>query len=139
VGQINWKRVLLAGLAAGLLSNILGIIFAHYFMGREIETLMQERNLTFGPEVAALHLSSRFALGLFIVWMYAAIRPRFGPGPRTAAIVGVAVWLFTFTFSLLNTLPWKVFPPRVVFIMIGFAFLETAVCAQFGGWLYREP
>ncbi len=139
MSQINGKWVLLAGLAAGLLSNALGITYAHFVMGDVVERLMRERNLTFGPEVAALHLTSRFALGVFIVWLYAAVRPRFGPGPRTSAIVGAAVWLFTYTFSLLNNLPWKTFPPDVIFKSIAFAFLETALCAQLGGWLYREP
>ena len=33
-----------------------------------------------------------FLLGIVAVWLYAAIRPRFGPGPKTAAMAGLAVW-----------------------------------------------
>ena len=32
-----------------------------------------------------------FLVGILVVWLYAAIRPRFGPGPGTAAMAGVAV------------------------------------------------
>src|ERR1022692_4260888 len=34
-----------------------------------------------------------FAAGIIAVWLYAAMRPRFGPGPRTAIRAGAAVWL----------------------------------------------
>jgi hypothetical protein len=40
---------------------------------------------------------------------------------------------------LLNNLPYKTFPPDVTLIAIGFALVETALCAQLGAWLYREP
>jgi zinc transporter ZupT len=33
--------------------------------------------------------------GMIGVWIYVAIRPRFGAGPLTAVFAGVAVWLLT--------------------------------------------
>jgi hypothetical protein len=36
------------------------------------------------------------ALGILSVWLYAAIRPRYGAGPTTSVIAGFAVWLVTF-------------------------------------------
>lgn len=32
------------------------------------------------------------AMGIWAIWLYAAIRPRYGPGPRTAIIAGFAWW-----------------------------------------------
>jgi hypothetical protein len=29
---------------------------------------------------------------MWIMWLYAAIRPRYGPGPKTAAVAGFALW-----------------------------------------------
>ena len=34
-----------------------------------------------------------FVLGFVSVWLYASARPRLGPGPRTAILVAIAVWL----------------------------------------------
>jgi hypothetical protein len=34
-----------------------------------------------------------FVLGLLIVWTYAAMRPRLGPGPKTAVIAGITLYL----------------------------------------------
>src|SRR3989442_8580647 len=42
-----------------------------------------------------------FVAGIFLVWLYAAIRPRFGAGPATPAKAGLAAW---FLGGLLVTL-----------------------------------
>jgi hypothetical protein len=34
-----------------------------------------------------------FILGIVTVWTYAAIRPRLGPGPRTAFTAAFVIWL----------------------------------------------
>jgi hypothetical protein len=34
-----------------------------------------------------------FVYGILCVWLYAGIRPRFGPGPGTAAKAGFVAWL----------------------------------------------
>src|SRR6267154_283341 len=57
-----------------------------------------------------------FVAGVFLVWLYAAIRPRFGAGPGTAAKAGVAAW---FVGSLLVTLfmwPSQMMPQNLTII-----------------------
>lgn len=34
-----------------------------------------------------------FALGVLMVWLYAANRPSFGPGLATAGIAGMSLWV----------------------------------------------
>jgi hypothetical protein len=41
-----------------------------------------------------------FVIGFLLVWLYAAIRPRFGPGPKTAIIAGLAVWVTGIVFHV---------------------------------------
>ena len=36
-----------------------------------------------------------FLCGIVLVWLYASIRPRYGAGPKTAVIAGLALWLIT--------------------------------------------
>ena len=33
-----------------------------------------------------------YVFGVVAIWLYAAIRPRYGPGPKTAAIAGLVLW-----------------------------------------------
>ena len=53
-------------------------------------------------------------MGVALVWRYAAIRPRFGAGPRTAAIAGLYFWspgsLVWTSFFVLGIFPWGMFP-----------------------------
>ena len=39
-----------------------------------------------------MFLAWGFLVGIFAVWLYAAIRPRYGAGPKTALCAGAAVW-----------------------------------------------
>ena len=135
---INAKRVWLGGLAAGLLSNVLGMGSAHFLFSADVEALMQRLNLTFGPGVAVLHVSMRFALGVGLVWLYAAIRPRFGAGPRTASLAGVAMWLATFVFSFAGIAPYELYSDRTLLLAGIWTFFEVQLCALAGAWLYRE-
>lgn len=139
MGRINWKRVVLGGLAAGVVSNISGITVAHFFFEEEVYAAAQRLNLTFGPGVATLHVTMRLALGMGIVWLYAAIRPRFGPGPRTALVAGSAMWLFAYVWSLLGMRPYRIYPDDLLLIAGVWGLFEANLCALAGGWLYREP
>lgn len=39
-------------------------------------------------------------IGLLLVWLYAAMRPRFGPGPKTAILAALVVWICGFVFHI---------------------------------------
>src|SRR5437667_4515115 len=41
-----------------------------------------------------------FVLGVLLVWLYAAIRPRFGPGPKTSLIAGLVLWFLAYACHL---------------------------------------
>ena len=42
--------------------------------------------------------SSRCCWAFVTVWLYAAIRPRFGPGPKTAICAGLIVWGLSYLY-----------------------------------------
>src|SRR5262249_10851168 len=94
MGSINWSRVLIGGLVAGLIINISGITLAHVVFGEEyvhsLSAKMVKRPLW---QVMAQHLTMRFWFGIVGVFLYAAMRPRFGPGPKTAIIAALTLIL----------------------------------------------
>jgi hypothetical protein len=45
-----------------------------------------------------LNIVSQFVIGVLIVWLYAAMRPRFGAGFKTAAYAALVVWVCGFLF-----------------------------------------
>ena len=94
--QLNMSRVIVGGLAAGLVMNIVDAITNGFLLGArwKVETD------TLNPGLIAKAASGTwgwvivdFIAGIIIVWVYAAIRPRFGPGPRTALTAALVIWL----------------------------------------------
>ena len=86
---MNWKRILLGGLAAGVLidafeGGLSGLLFGEQFRA---EMARLGLGLQVGPGGGLFFVAWGFIIGIVSVWLYAAVRPRLGPGPRTAAIV----------------------------------------------------
>lgn len=76
-------------------------------------------------------------LGIWTMWLYAAIRPRYGPGPKTAAIAGLAVALF----GVLTDAIWAsmgFIAPEVLVAPVAVAVPVIIVAAVVGAWLYKE-
>ena len=51
-----------------------------------------------------------FLTGIYALWLYATLRPRLGPGPKTAAITGIAVWILGSLFAIVAPVAMHLFP-----------------------------
>ena len=81
-----------------------------------------------------------FLLGIAGVWLYAAIRPRFGAGPRTALLAGGALWVMAHLWSgvyLGSGYP-GIIPLRLAWLPVGWGFVEAIVAVVAGAWLYNK-
>jgi len=94
MGRINLGRVILGGLVAGIVANILGYLVDGVLLAPRWTAALQAlgkgdftTNQILGFNILGL------AYGIFAVWLYAAIRPRYGAGPKTALCAGLAVWV----------------------------------------------
>jgi hypothetical protein len=78
-----------------------------------------------------------FVQGIATVCLYAAIRPRFGAGPRTAVIAGSSVWFFSSWMHLV----WALFtsvPVTVVLVPLVANLPLVVLAGLAGARLYRE-
>jgi hypothetical protein len=91
VHTINWSRVVLCGLAAALAWSALSLPILVIFGRALIEAAPPEPLL--GAERAAAGFALNAAAGIWAMWLYVVLRPRYGTGPRTAAICGFSWWL----------------------------------------------
>ena len=71
---------------------------------------------------------------------YAAMRPRFGPGPRTAIYAGLAVWVLSHVWSgiYLGSGFAGLIPARMAFLPIAWGLVEAPLGTLVGAWVYRE-
>jgi hypothetical protein len=94
---INVGRVIGGGLLAGVLMNVVDGLTN----GAILNARWAEETRRLGIEMSAQSrslagwLTFDFLCGIVLVWLYASIRPRYGPGPKTAVVAGLAVWIIT--------------------------------------------
>jgi MFS family permease len=90
-----------------------------------------------GAQIAAFNVSG-FLMGIFTVWLYAAIRPRYGTGPKAAACAGAAVWALGYLLAGVAPMVLHILPRRLMAIGIAAGLIEVIVAALVGAWLYKE-
>lgn len=100
---INTSKVVVGGIAAGVVMNIIDFISNMYILGAR----MKAESDAFKPGLSDQMTTSSamisyiimdLVLGIALVWTYAAIRPRFGPGAKTAVYVAVLFWVLALIF-----------------------------------------
>jgi hypothetical protein len=101
MAKINTGRVVLGGIVAGVIINIVEGVMN----GVILQSQWSEAAKAIGRP-AAVSIKQMvafnvwgFAAGIVAVWLYAAMRPRFGAGARTAMTAGAAVWLLAYAMA----------------------------------------
>lgn len=94
---INVGRVIAGGLVAGLVMNVVDGVTNGVILGARWEAETKRLGIDMAAQSQALAgwLTFDFLCGIVLVWLYASIRPRYGAGPKTAVIAGLALWLIT--------------------------------------------
>ena len=139
MGTINWGRVIGGGLAAGLLMNISQFVLNAMVYAKDSEEAMRRLNLQPPPPATiAIFIGMTFVVGVMLVWLYAAIRPRYGPGPKTAVCAGFVVWFLARFLSSVVYVASGIFPARLVFGATAWGLVEVLLAGLLGGWLYKE-
>ncbi len=75
--------------------------------------------------------------GIWAMWLYAAIRPRYGAGPKAAMLAGVSWWVIS---SLIDA-TWGSFgfvPVAALWPAMAASLPAIMVAALAGAWLYKE-
>src|SRR5215467_2978754 len=114
MSKIRWVRVIAGGIVAGILVNVLQAPL-DLLMRSEWQEAMKNMKQP-GPAVFALHILWSFVIGIATIWLYAAIRPRYGPGWVTALRAGFAVWLFVHATFALATGSMELLPQKLILL-----------------------
>ena len=140
MGKINWGRVFLGGLLWAVVYNALGAASWYLFLKTEWTAAMEALGRPFHETAGfiAVFLLLTLVAGIFALWLYAAIRPRYGAGPKTAVCAGLALWLIG---SLLPTIAWfrlLLLPVGLLIADLAAALVSIVVATVVGAWLYQE-
>jgi hypothetical protein len=140
MGKINWRRVFLCGLLAGVITFVLGGLIAIVWV-KDVEAALTASGQPFvfpkSPGTLVSILVLNLVLGIVLLWLYAAIRPRYGAGPKTAFVAGLAIWL-VLTMSDVFYMSLGLLPAKAMTGPICAALVATIAAAEAGAWLYKE-
>jgi len=143
MGKINWARVLLGGVLAGLIINLFEFVANGVILARDWEAMMKALGRTNFPSsnAAIIFLIWGFLSGIAAIWLYAAVRPRFGPGVKTAVLTGFAFWLLTIVLRTIDDAgvgyPF-LYPPRLLTILTAVCLVQFVAASVAGAWIYKE-
>jgi hypothetical protein len=139
---INTGRVVAGGLVAGLVMNVSGFLVQGMLLGKRMEEEMvavaptlQGKGMDAGSMTG--RVLTQFAVGVLLVWLYAAMRPRFGAGPKTAMYAAFVIWLCGFLFYLDWLYIGMMSPGLYAIVSIAMA-ITLAIAAWVGGMIYKE-
>ena len=139
MSKINGGRVLLGGLVAGLVLNIGEFVLNDFLLAESMKSDFDRLHLPDpgGPFIAKA-VTITFLLGILLVYLYAAIRPRFGAGVRTAICAGLIGWFFVYLYAgyIYEAMGVVSLKPFVIGLIWGIA--EYSLGAIAGAWLYKE-
>jgi hypothetical protein len=136
--RINRKRALLGGLVAGIVICLSAITMVPV-VGNEMDLALARFNLPpLSPEAMVFFTFVSLTFGQILVWSYAAVLPRFGPGPKTAIIVALVIWVQAYLFSNVSMVFYGFMPVKLTVIGTVWGLGEILVAGIIGTRFYRE-
>jgi hypothetical protein len=139
MSNINYGRVILGGLLAGLVLNIGEYLLNEVVFKRQMEEMFARLHVPPpGGSFIAVAVLITFLLGILLVCLYAMIRPRYGPGVKTAVCAASVIWFCVYFYcGILNA---ALFGLTTSFVVMGMVWgiVEYSLAAIAGAWLYRE-
>jgi len=138
MGKINVARVILGGLVAGLVMNVSEYVLNTYVAADAMSAIMERMALPpIGTHQIGIFVAMTFVLGIITIFVYAAIRPRFGAGVKTAVITGVVFWLLTSVGGFADMVL-GIVPPNLFGLTAIWTLVEAVVATVVGASLYKE-
>ena len=140
MAHTNRGRVILGGLLAGVVINVVEFVTNGVILKDALGQVMQALQRTAEPSVSQIVMFNvwGFLVGIGAVWLYAAIRPRYGLGAGTAVRAGVAVWVLAYFLANLMLGSLGVFPTRLLVITGVVGLAEVVIATVAGASIYKE-
>jgi hypothetical protein len=139
MGKINLGRVILGGIVAGVIIDIIEYVLNAIVLADRWSSIMAAHNLppfTFNAIIVFNIIG--LVTGIAAVWTYAAVRPRFGEGPRTAVVAALLIWVVGYLLPDAANVVVGLYPLAVALILVCVGLVEIVIATLAGAFLYKE-
>lgn len=141
MGKINYGRLILGGIVGGIASGTLEWFFNGVLLGQLWDDAMKSlhrQNALPGPAFLVTLYLLFMAGGILVVWIYAAIRPRFGAGVRTAVYAGLVAWGISIVGPDVENAVNGLYSPRLMLYDALIGLVSVVAGVVIGAALYKE-
>jgi len=139
MGKINLKGVIIGGLVAGVVLNIVDFILFGVVLKDQMAAMMQAMGKPpMATSTMIWYTFLDFLYGIFLVWLYAAVRPRFGAGAGTAVKAGLISWVIAGLFHALFEAPMGMMPQNTLILVTLVGLVQQPLAAVVGAKFYTE-
>lgn len=141
MSKINVGRAIIGGLVAGVVLNVGEALLNAVVLANSTKQDFDRLHLpdpAANPTFLVRVVGMTFVLGIGIVYLYAAIRPRFGAGWKTAACAGVLAWFFVYLYAGYIYVAAGIVSMKPYSIGLVWGIVEFALGAIAGAALYKE-
>src|SRR5437763_5376846 len=140
MGRINLGRVILGGIVAGIIIDIVEFVLNAIVLADRWRAVTAAHNLVpVGTQAIIVFNIIGLIMGIAAVWTYAAIRPRFGEGPGTAFIAALLIWVVGYLIGDAYNVVVGLFPLSLAVTLAAVGLVEIVVATLAGAYLYKEP
>ena len=139
MSRINLGRVLIGGLLAGVIINLSEFVLNGILLEEEMNAAMAALNRPpIAPSMIIWFMIISFGFGFMLVWTYAAIRPRMGPGVKTAVCAATLCWGLGYFYPNLFFYVMNLFPRNIIILTTIWGLAEVVIAGIAGAWVYTE-
>ena len=136
---INLTRVLVGGLAAGLLITLGEFVLWAGLLEGQYEAMMASHALAETGWAMPFYIVGTLVLGVVLAFTYAAIRPRFGARWQTAVVAAGVVWSVGVVLPMMaNAAIGLGIGAAPSLLALAWAAVEFSAAGAVAGWVYQE-
>ena len=136
---INLTRVLVGGLAAGVLLNVTEFVLWGVLLQDTYQSVMATHAMAQTGWAMAAYVIVTFVIGLALAFTYAAFRPRFGAGWQTAVAAAAVIWVVGSVIPMIGNAAVGIgMGAGASLLALAWGAVELALASVMAGWLYRE-
>jgi hypothetical protein len=140
--SINFRRFAVGVLAAGVLLNAVTAMGNSTVFKSSLDLWSASMTGHLAPPRPPLQIALWTLMclidALMGMWIYIALRQRFGAGSQTALLAGLAVWVVGRFCVALDMLGLGVFPVHMMIEQALLGLLAILPSTLLGAWIYRD-
>lgn len=138
MNKINWGRVLLGGIVAGIVMDAIEYVLHTYVIATRENAAMKALGAQLMNGAIPIFLALGIVTGIVTIWLYAAARPRYGAGVKTAVLIAFAVWIIGYAIPDIGIAGQGLFSMHLMCLEAVIGLVEVIVATVIGAALYKE-